>query len=128
MLTTRSCPYLGEEELSECEIGTETKRNTAQNESIGEGLLVDGETCPQETRDARDACVSERKNSGRGPYNSNSYNRARLRSKNATRSEDMEADDELVNMETSTWLHHFKCLATNVARYLKLCKQIDVRL
>jgi len=85
----------GEEELSECEIGTETKRNTAQNESIGEGLLVDADTCPQETRDARDACVSERKNSGRGPYNSNSYNRARLRSKNATRSEDMEADDEL---------------------------------
>jgi len=82
----------GEEELSECEIGTETKRNTAQNESIGEGLLVDADTCPQETRDT---CVSERKNSGRGPYNSNSYNRARLRSKNATRSEDMEADDEL---------------------------------
>ena len=92
-VTTCSCPYLGEEELSECEIGTETKRNTAQNESIGEGLLVDADTCPQETRDT---CVSERKNSGRGPYNSNSYNRARLRSKNATRSEDMEADDELV--------------------------------
>lgn len=89
----------GEEELSECEIGGETKRNTAQNESIGEGLLVDAETChnahaQQESRG--DTCgVTERKNSGRGPYNSNSYNRARLRSKNATRSEDMEADDEL---------------------------------
>ena len=40
---------------------------------------------------------SERKNSGRGPHNSNSHNRSRLRSKNVARSEDMEADDELVS-------------------------------
>jgi len=81
----------GEEEMSECDVGNETKRNTAQNESIGEGnVSVDVDTC-QDSRDAG----SERKNSGRGPHNSNSHNRARLRSKNAARSEDMEADDEL---------------------------------
>ena len=86
----------GEEELSECDVGTETKRNTAQNESIGDqanhGLLPD-------TGDfeARDLVTGERKNSGRGPHTSNSHNRARLRSKNVARSEDMEADDELVN-------------------------------
>ena len=39
----------------------------------------------------------ERKNSGRGPHYSNSHNLARLRSKNVARSEDMEADDELVS-------------------------------
>ena len=96
----------GEEELSECDVGNETKRNTAQNESIGEGhVSVDVDTC-QDTRDVG----SERKNSGRGPHNSNSHNRARLRSKNAARSEDMEADDELVGLKFSDHLNSKKIL------------------
>ena len=79
-------------------MGTETKRNTAQNESIGD---LDNKR-EQETGDSSEArdqvtVSGERKNSGRGPHNSNSHNRqARLRSK-MTRSEDMEADDELVS-------------------------------
>ena len=94
----------GEEELSECDmaaLSSETKRNTQQNESVGEsaghggggggggGSVADTEDTAPES--------SERKNSGRGPHNSNSHNRSRLRSKNVARSEDMEADDELVS-------------------------------
>ena len=82
-------------------MGTETKRNTAQNESIGD---LDNKR-EQETGDSSEArdqvtVSGERKNSGRGPHNSNSHNRqARLRSK-MTRSEDMEADDELVSVRS----------------------------
>jgi len=88
----------GEEELSEADtVGTETKRNTAQNESIGD--LAPSQQEAGEAGEARDlvTITGERKNSGRGPgHNSNSHNRqARLRSKTAARSEDMEADDEL---------------------------------
>ena len=89
----------GEEELSECDVDrAETKRNTAQNESIGESS---GQVAPDTgDTEARDLVITgERKNSGRGPHNSNSHNRARLRSKNVARSEDMEADDELVSEE-----------------------------
>ena len=39
---------------------------------------------------------TEQKNSGRRPHNTNFYNRSWLRNKNVARSEDMEADDELV--------------------------------
>ena len=87
----------GEEELSECDVDrAETKRNTAQNESIGESS---GQLMATDTGDAEALVTTsgERKNSGRGPHNSNSHNRARLRSKNVARSEDMEADDELVS-------------------------------
>ena len=80
-----------EDELSECDmaaLSSETKRNTQQNESVGEGVADTEDTAPES---------SERKNSGRGPHNSNSHNRSRLRSKNVARSEDMEADDELVS-------------------------------
>ena len=91
----------GEEELSECDVGTETKRNTAQNESIGDLTSSAGQTPGDagepEARDLVTTVSGERKNSGRGPHNSNSHNRARLRSKNVARSEDMEADDELVS-------------------------------
>jgi len=85
----------GEEELSECDVDrAETKRNTQQNESIGESS---GQLMAPDTGDTGDLVTTsgERKNSGRGPHNSNSHNRARLRSKNVARSEDMEADDEL---------------------------------
>ena len=91
----------GEEELSEADtVGTETKRNTAQNESIGD--LAPSQQEAGEAGEARDlvTITGERKNSGRGPgHTSNSHNRqARLRSKTAARSEDMEADDELVSV------------------------------
>ena len=85
----------GEEELSECDVGTETKRNTQQNESMtGEAGTShgDAESCSW----IQESVVTERKNSGRGPHAANSHNRSRMRSKNAARSEDMEADDELV--------------------------------
>ena len=90
----------GEEELSAADtVGTETKRNTAQNESIG-----DLAPSQKEAGEARDlvTVTGERKNSGRGPgHTSNSHNRqAMLRSKTPARSEDMEADDELVSVKT----------------------------
>ena len=90
----------GEEELSAAHtVGTETKRNTAQNESFG-----DLAPSQKEAGEARDlvTVTGERKNSGRGPgHTSNSHNRqARLRSKTPARSEDMEADDELVSVKT----------------------------
>ena len=87
-------------------MGTETKRNTVQNESIGD---LDNKR-EQETGDSSEArdqvtVSGERKNSGRGPHNSNSHNRqARLRSK-MTRSEDMEADDELVRVRSDVRGH-----------------------
>ena len=80
-----------EDELSECDmaaLSSETKRNTQQNESLGEGVADTEDTAPE---------LTEQKNSGRGPHNSNFYNRSWLRSKNVARSEDMEADDELVS-------------------------------
>jgi len=84
----------GEEELSECDVGTETKRNTQQNESMtGEAGTSHGET--ESCSWIQESVVTERKNSGRGPHAANSHNRSRMRSKNAARSEDMEADDEL---------------------------------
>ena len=90
----------GEKELSAADtVGTETKRNTAQNESFG-----DLAPSQKEAGEARDlvTVTGERKNSGRGPgHTSNSHNRqARLRSKTPARSEDMEADDELVSVKT----------------------------
>lgn len=93
----------GEEELSAADtVGTETKRNTAQNESIGD--LAPSQQEAGEAGEARDlvTITGERKNSGRGPgHTSNSHNRqARLRSKTPARSEDMEADDELVSVKT----------------------------
>jgi len=80
----------GEEELSECDLlGTETKRNTQQNETIGDSSLVLGELEPGLEG-------GERKNSGRSTAGtSHSHNRPRMRTKNVARSEDMEADDEL---------------------------------
>ena len=92
----------GEEELSECDmaaLSSETKRNTQQNESVGESAGHGGGGGGGSVADTEDTAPesSERKNSGRGPHNSNSHNRSRLRSKNVARSEDMEADDELVS-------------------------------
>jgi len=95
----------GEEEMLEDMLCTETKRNTAQNESIGDtSLSVEvsgGNTSPTQDTPA----LPERKNSGRSvphhhshsPHNLGTtqyHNRARLRNK-APRSEDLEADDEL---------------------------------
>jgi len=97
----------GEEEMLE-DMCTETKRNTQQNESIGESSLAvevsNGNTSPVQDS----AALPERKNSGRSaPHHHShsphslgtnqyhtSHNRARLRNK-APRSEDLEADDEL---------------------------------
>ena len=90
----------GEEEMSECDVGTETKRNTQQNEIIpgaGDGGAVgDQDTLPGLPEPSIVTTLAERKNSGRGSHAVNSHNRSRMRSKNAARSEDMEADDELV--------------------------------
>lgn len=92
----------GEEEMLEDMLCTETKRNTAQNESIGDtSLAVEVSTSPVQDSPA----LPERKNSGRtaphhhthSPHNLGTtqyHNRARLRNK-APRSEDLEADDEL---------------------------------
>lgn len=97
----------GEEEMLE-DMCTETKRNTQQNESIGDTSLAvevtTGNTSPVQDIPA----LPERKNSGRSaPHHHshsphslgtnqyhNSHNRTRLRNK-APRSEDLEADDEL---------------------------------
>ena len=99
----------GEEEMLEDMLCTETKRNTAQNESIGDTSLsvevTAGNTSPTQETPA----LPERKNSGRSaphhhshsPHNLGTtqyHNRARLRNK-APRSEDLEADDELVNID-----------------------------
>ena len=100
----------GEEEMLE-DMCTETKRNTQQNESIGENSLAvevsTGNTSPVQDSPA----LPERKNSGRSiPHHHShsphslgttqyhtSHNRTRLRNK-APRSEDLEADDELVSV------------------------------
>ena len=92
----------GEEELSECDLGTETKRNTQQNETIGDSSLVLAEVeSGSQQQGGEVLVVGERKNSGRsghtGGTSSHSHNRARMRNKNVARSEDMEADDELVS-------------------------------
>lgn len=83
-----------EEELSETDMGTETKRNTQQNESIGEQGAGQGVPLLEEVTTTDQA---ERKNSGpsrTGPAGQPGHSRTRLRNKVA-RSEDMEADDEL---------------------------------
>ena len=91
----------GEEEMSECDVGTETKRNTQQNETIAGAAGDGGAGGEQDTLSGLPepnivTTFTERKNSGRGSHAVNSHNRSRMRSKNAARSEDMEADDELV--------------------------------
>ena len=86
-----------EEELSETDMGTETKRNTQQNESIGEQGAGQGVPLLEEVTTTDQA---ERKNSGpsrTGPAGQPGHSRTRLRNKVA-RSEDMEADDELVRI------------------------------
>ena len=83
------------EELSECDVGIETKRNTQQNETIGDSLMVTAETEAEGGQVA-----AERKNSGRNTHTHTAgggHSRTRMRSKNVARSEDMEADDELVS-------------------------------
>lgn len=87
----------GEEELSECDVGTETKRNTQQNETIAGGGEANGDqdTLSGLPEPSIVTTATERKNSGRGSHAVNSHNRSRMRTKNAARSEDMEADDEL---------------------------------
>ena len=114
----------GEEELSECDVGSETKRNTQQNETIGDSSLVVSEMDPGNQQQVTESgggtgagvavgaggggggggggglVVGERKNSGRSVHTGgNSHNRARMRNKNVARSEDMEADDELVSLK-----------------------------
>ena len=86
------------EELSECDVGIETKRNTQQNETIGDNSLV--VSTEMETEGGQG--VAERKNSGRSTHTHTAgggHTRARMRTKNVARSEDMEADDELVSLD-----------------------------
>jgi len=83
------------EELSECDVGIETKRNTQQNETIGDNnsLMVTAEVEAEGGQ-----VVAERKNSGRSTHTHTAgggHARTRMRTKNMARSEDMEADDEL---------------------------------
>jgi len=95
------------EEVIETDISSETKRNTAQNESLGESPLATvslsasagGRTSPVTVPHELPQAV-ERKNSGRligvcsthhPPHTA--YSRPRLRDK-SPRSEDLEADDE----------------------------------
>ena len=85
------------EELSECDVGIETKRNTQQNETIGDNSL----TVSAEMETEGGQVGGERKNSGRSTHTHNAgggHTRTRLRTKNVARSEDMEADDELVSL------------------------------
>ena len=88
------------EELSECDVGIETKRNTQQNETIGDtnSLMVTAEV---EAEGGQAGLVAERKNSGRSQHThtaGGAHARTRMRTKNVARSEDMEADDELVSL------------------------------
>ena len=122
----------GEEELSECDVGTETKRNTQQNETIGDNSLVMSEMEPGGQQQAGEAgaggsvagggggslVVGERKNSGRASHcGGTSHTRtSRMRNKNVARSEDMEADDELVSSPLVTADSKAKCqLESNVS-------------
>jgi len=95
----------GEEEMLE-DMCIETKRNTQQNESIGDTTLAVDVSAGNISPVQDIPTLPERKNSGRGASHHHSHsphslgnnqyhsNRARLRNK-APRSEDLEADDEL---------------------------------